>query len=209
MSEDTRDYGPTRFSHTVLVEVKPGATNDVVIGGTGRTVTGKLECSGPSGQEVDWRLYAQTLRPVSRTPSVVRPRIPAPNATPEERQRMNEEYLRASEEANRKQRMLYNITYVLVCEANGTFRVPNLPPGDYNLNAYAVISSGSNSYRHIGNLSRTVTVPEGTTPLIWVKSSSKATNNGVLSPFLRNRRSRETQGVDGTNLSLYFIPTCR
>ncbi|MDB6035680.1 MAG: mecR1 2, partial [Verrucomicrobiales bacterium] len=162
-----RDYGPTRLSHSVPIEVKSGETNVVVVGGTGRTVTGKLECTGPSGQLVSWNLYSQTLRPSYSSASMLRPRIPPPNATLEERQRINQEYQNAIMESNRRQQMQNNITYCLVCEEDGTFRVPNLPPGEYYLNITAVVPSGtgnSGSYRHIGNISQTVTVPEGTTP---------------------------------------------
>jgi hypothetical protein len=162
-----RDYGPTRLSHSVPIEVKLGETNVVVIGGTGRTVTGKLECTGPSAQQVSWTLYTQMLRPSYKSPSMLRPRIPPPNATLEERQRIDQEYQNAVMESNRRQQMQNNITYCLVCEEDGTFRVPNLPPGEYYLNVTAVVPSGtgnSGSYRHIGNLSQTVTVPEGTIP---------------------------------------------
>src|SRR5258705_10650844 len=50
-----RQQGETPLSHGQLLEVKPGATMDVTLGGTGRKVVGRVKVIGGDVSDVDWR----------------------------------------------------------------------------------------------------------------------------------------------------------
>ena len=90
-----------------------------------------------------------------------------PNATPEERRRLIAEQNAARQALYAQRARLMNSmerTYVLVFEEDGSFQVPNVPPGSYTIRIEPTDQRQSNSYRQIGNLNTQVTVPEGTGP---------------------------------------------
>jgi hypothetical protein len=157
--------GAIHLSHTTPVVVKPGETNDVVIGGGGRTVTGKALYTGPNASQIDWTLYPQTMRPQFRPQPSFFPRITRPNATPEERQRMLQQEAEARRLEMEKENMrVNNMVYEMVFEPDGSFKVPDLPPGSYTLHIAATMPRPGGSYTQMGYLSQQVTVPEGKGP---------------------------------------------
>jgi hypothetical protein len=172
-----KNTGPTHLSHTTPVLVKAGETNEVVIGGGGRTVTGKAIYSGPNASQIDWTLYAQTMRPQFRPRPSFFPRLRAAG-TPEERQKMLQQEAEASRLANEQESMrVNNMVYALVFEPDGRFTVPDLPPGSYMLHIYAPMPRPGGSYSQVGYLSQQVTVPEGKGPYDLGSFQIKPYNN--------------------------------
>jgi hypothetical protein len=55
-------------------------------------------------------------------------------------------------------------SYVLLFEEDGSFTVPNVPPGSYMIQISPTDPRQPNNYRQIGNLNTQVTVPEGKGP---------------------------------------------
>ena len=164
--EDHRN-GTMKLSHNVSVLVKPGETNDVIIGGTGRTVIGKVKTNGGNGVEVDWHRDLHVMRLINPPPGVPPPFSFPPNATAEERQKLIKERnlaLQAFYREQNRRSMLDQHTYVLVFEDDGSFKVPNVPPGRYAINISLTDARQPNSYRRIGDLNTEVVIPEGQTP---------------------------------------------
>jgi hypothetical protein len=157
-----KESGAFKIGHGVPVTVKAGETNHVVIGGSGRTVTGKVEVKGAEGIQIDWRRTQQSLRgqSVSRiSPPLTLPR----NATPEERRKL---MAQRSEEMSARMRAenLIERTYSLVVDDDGSFHAHSVPPGTYMLQLSPVQSQSATSYRYLGSTSRQVVIPEGTGP---------------------------------------------
>ncbi len=161
-----QNIGNTKLSHTVVVAVEPGRTNDVIIGGTGRTVLGQVDLTGISPGSVDWRRDAHKLvrQPSSRIPPPMR--FP-PNATAQERVRLLAErnaQLQAMNQAQVRENLIER-TYVLLFEDDGSFRIPNVPPGAYHLNIHPTDARTPNSSRQIGTSNQEVIVGAGPGPL--------------------------------------------
>ncbi|HEY0454836.1 MAG TPA: carboxypeptidase-like regulatory domain-containing protein, partial [Verrucomicrobiae bacterium] len=142
----TANSGNTHNSHGVAVEVKPGETNHVVVGGNGRTVKGKAVVSGYDAAEINWQNYNQTLRPqqpprmLGGLAAIVSP------VSPLEQAKWN------------------NTTYELIFEPDGSFQVPNVPPGSYYLQLTPSMGTRNTSYRSVGNFYQQISIPEGTGP---------------------------------------------
>ena len=161
-----RDTGNAKLSHAVVVDVEPGRTNSIVIGGTGRTVVGKVDLTGISPGSVDWRRDMHNLvrQPAARIPPPMR--YP-PNATAQERARLLAErnaQIQAMNNAQVRENLIER-TYCLLFEDDGSFRIPNVPPGAYYLNIHPTDARTPNSYRQIGTLNKEVIVGEGAGPL--------------------------------------------
>lgn len=151
-------------THGVPVLVKPGATTEVLIGGTGRTVVGRMTVAGGDPEDVDWKRDVHTMSTILSTPPNLLGVMMTPNMTEEDRQRAYREFnerQRAfwmTEEGRaikRKQR-----TYTLLFETNGTFRVDNVEPGEYQI--YISLTNPDrpdNYYEHIGSANRNVSIP--------------------------------------------------
>jgi len=164
---EKNERGNMKLSHNVPVPVKPGETNEVMIGGTGRTVFGKIQVTGGTGSEIDWHRDSHTMRIQPRPVGVPPPMSFPPNATAEERQelikkrnqQLQDFYREQQQRINRMQR-----TYVLVFGSDGSFLVHNVEPGPYMLEIRPTDATQPNSYRYLGNLNTTINVPEGTAP---------------------------------------------
>jgi hypothetical protein len=134
---------PTRsgYSHGAFVHLAAGETAEVVLGGTGRFVVGKVRAD-PSMPPIDWQGAVQTLTSVSSRPTYPdRKRFPSDEAFDVAQQRY---YLRSrefwlSEMGQAEQRN--SRTYVLRFDTNGSFEVPDVIPGRYEL-AIAMSASG-------------------------------------------------------------------
>jgi len=155
-----------KLSHAVVVDVEPGSTNTIIIGGPGRTVVGKVDLAGIAPGSVDWQRDTHILlrQPSSRIPPPLR--YP-PNATPQERARLLAERTAQLQAMNRAQvrENLIERTYAVLFEDDGSFRIPNVPPGAYYLSIHPTDARTPNSFRQIGTSNQEVIVGEGTAPL--------------------------------------------
>jgi protocatechuate 3,4-dioxygenase beta subunit len=162
-----RDSGRIALSHGVPVTVKPGATVDVVLGGKGRRVIGRVVPVGADPQDLDWQRDVQQMTSIiTMPPALQQPPSITPNMTEEQQQDAWREYnlrqmafWRTAEgrKSEREQR-----SYALLFDTNGTFRVENVEPGDYSI--YFHITNperGQNYYETIGSQSVNVTIPPG------------------------------------------------
>ena len=151
-------------SHGTPVMVKPGELAEVVIGGSGRPVIGRMTVAGGEPEDVDWRRDQHTLQMQMNMPANIPPPVITGNMTEEERRRAQQEYngrLNAfwrTPEGRALERLQRN--YVLRFETNGTFRIDNVDPGNYYL--YVSLTNPDrpdNYYEQIGSLNKNVTIP--------------------------------------------------
>lgn len=164
------ESGTMRLSHNQPVTVKSGETNDVLIGGTGRTVTGQVALQGLPEVKIDERRgeFLLRLQPGPQPSEIPPPLTIPPRATPAERQRLRAEHTAKIQEAARNRvrasRFLQR-QYALRFDDNNHFTVPNVPPGEYSLQLTPYDPRApKNTSRTLGNLTRTVKIPEGPGP---------------------------------------------
>ncbi len=151
-------------THAMPVLVSPGGTTEVMVGGTGRTVIGRMTVAGGDPEDVDWKRDIHTMYTILPPPPSLPGVVVTPNMTEPERQR-------AFREHNEKQRAYWmteegralrrkHRQYVLLFETNGTFRVDNVEPGEYQV--YVSLTNPDrpdNYYEYIGSMNKQVTVP--------------------------------------------------
>ena len=126
--------GSMMVTHTrqEIIEIPPGETANVTIGGTGRAVTGKFVA-------VPYEPIAWHKGQVSLDLKLSEP--PYPNDFEEmifvERRRWNDEWRRDTEEGRQYKKMEWEQarSYRAKIEPDGTFRVDDVPPGEYELRA--------------------------------------------------------------------------
>ncbi len=166
--------GIVPLSHGVPVAVKPGETAQVTLGGTGRPVVGKVVVPGRD-KPIDWTQDVQwiTLK-LSTPPEPVFPR-PADFASENDftaavqRTAEQNKPFWTSDEGKALQRA--QRTYVPLFNADGSFRIDDLPLGTYTLRiALTEPSQDSSPFSprtSIGALETEVTLPENSdnTPL--------------------------------------------
>ncbi len=110
--------GPIGMSHAKEVIVPPGGIAEVTIGGNGRTVTGRLVLSGDL-PEHDWRDDLQSL--VQKGP---KPPVFTPTSDFDVIQRYHSELERYNASLQK---------YFLEIQPDGSFRIEDVPPGEYTL----------------------------------------------------------------------------
>jgi hypothetical protein len=151
--------GTTPLSHGVFVDVKAGETADIVIGGTGRTVIGKLTAE----RQIDWRSDVHRLTLKVPNPDLGRP-PPTKGGTPEERERAFAEYEKRSRAfwTSTKGREIERsrLTYIPVFSKDGSFRIPDVPAGRYEL-VVELREPLARGHRMIGSFKKDVIVPDG------------------------------------------------
>jgi thiol-disulfide isomerase/thioredoxin len=114
----------TGYSHTTPVEVKAGQSARADIGGTGRPVVGRVVA--PGGAKVDWAVGFHGMR-------LAQPKLDIPkDLSPEQRARWYEEWSQTPEGKAYQERSQRN--YCVKIEGDGSFRVDDVPAGDYDLN---------------------------------------------------------------------------
>lgn len=157
----------TSTTHGVPVAVKPGATTDVLIGGTGRSVIGRMTIVGGEPEDVDWRRDVHTMQMQIPMPITIQGPVITGNMKEAEQQRAYREYnarqraFWATDEGRalrRKQR-----SYTLMFETNGTFGVDNVEPGNYYI--YVSLTNPErpdNYYESIGSMNKNVVIPAPT-----------------------------------------------
>jgi hypothetical protein len=148
--------GPVGMSHSREVIVPPGGTAEVKIGGDGRTLIGRLALSADLPGH-DWRDDLQSLVQKGSDRPVLRPTS-------------NFDVL----EGFHHELERYNASvqkYFLEIESDGSFRIEDVPPGEYNLELQVTqpissnpdLPSGPESLFHrrpLGKCSIAVTVPQ-------------------------------------------------
>lgn len=142
-----RNYDGTPYSHGRPLELKPGTTNVVKLGGSGRQVIGRVQVSGGDVTDVDWR------RDIHRLVSV-----PAATARPSGLAGLVGGLLGAPPPSQAGSDVR---TFVALFESNGTFRVDHVPPGRYSLQIN--VTDPEEEYynrRPMGNAQQEVIVPE-------------------------------------------------
>jgi RNA polymerase sigma factor (sigma-70 family) len=106
--------GPFGMMHLADVSVQPGAVSQLTLGGTGRKVTGHVEVI-PAGRRVDWSKDLQMLTAKGREAL-----LPPPESFPN--------FLAYTEARFDAQDHSY-----FVVNANGTFTIEDVPPGEYTV----------------------------------------------------------------------------
>jgi len=151
-------------THGMPVTVKPGATTDVLIGGTGRPVVGRMTVVGGDPEDVDWRRDVHTMQTQIVMPASVQGPVITGNMTEEDRQKAYQQYNErqrafwATDEGRALRRRQRN--YTLMFETNGTFRIDNVEPGNYYI--YVSLTNPErpdNYYEHIGSMNKDVVIP--------------------------------------------------
>lgn len=213
----------TTPSHNVPVEVQPGQTAQVTLGGTGRTVVGQVAFrGGVPAHAVDWHQQWYFLQ--SR---LAPPRMPMPDLS---RARSPEAQRRAMLEYQQRQRDFWRSEegralarqhrrYALLFETNGSFRIQDVPAGTYELQIHLAQreeEDGGSSYRSLGWLSREVVVPEGPadqpvnlgTLLMTVRWPLRVGQPAPAAEFeTLTGQTIRLQACRGTNVLLYFHAT--
>ena len=157
----------TSTTHGVPVTVKPGVTTEVLIGGSGRSVIGKMTVVGGEPEDVDWRRDIHTMQTQIVMPATIQGPVMTGNMTEAEQQRVYREYNErqrafwVTDEGRALRRKQRN--YTLIFETNGTFRVDNVEPGNYYI--YVSLTNPErpdNYYESIGSMNKNVVVPAPT-----------------------------------------------
>jgi hypothetical protein len=157
------------WSHPVQLTVRSAATNHIVIGGTGRTVIGRVRIEGLQDGELDFQRDVQRLR---RVPQVRPPDLRPPDraVSPEAMQTAMQEHqqrLRTFWESEDGRRAaLDSGSYVLRFQSDGSFRCDNVPPGTYSL-VLRFTRAGAQPWEAVPllNHSREISIPDESEPL--------------------------------------------
>ncbi len=121
-------------SHVTLLEIQPGTTAVVQIGGTGSIVSGRLALSGPD-QATDW--------PKRLVYAVLQTRIPYP---PGLSSSARPEWLRQYEQTEEGRARIRDWSqFALDVQADGSFTVEDVPPGSYEVSGQLLDAPFSSS----------------------------------------------------------------
>jgi hypothetical protein len=145
------------------VQTKNGETAHILLGGTGRPVIGRLVVPAGIQEHIDWSRYSTQLHT-----QVPKPKFPDGWQTMTDDQRrawfqqwMNTEEGRAFRQASQAKREIH--FYPFPTSSDGTFRVEDMPPGDYELNVSPIDRPGSSTApatKWIGQLHYEFTIPQ-------------------------------------------------
>lgn len=149
-----------------LVRVEPGQTAQVNLGGTGRRVVGKVSPSGIS-QAIDWQRDVHRL-----TSKAIRPSVgPTPKRddfTSDQEYGLAQQqwYARAREfwlsDAGAQAKIVAS-AHVLIFDADGSFHIDDVLPGDYELKIRVSDPTVPDSFfrgTSLGTLTKDISVPE-------------------------------------------------
>ena len=174
--------GMVPVSQDTKLVLEPGKTHELILGGKGRPVIGKMVVEDHEG-EINWRADVHSLQTVVPQPeglpdhntlfSSVREKM-AKAKTPEEQKEVQVEMQKVQEEFGRKQREFYATKdgrkhhfaqqrFALNFAQDGTFRVEDVPGGTYMLRVdLREAGEGMNRFAapHIAFIQREIDVPE-------------------------------------------------
>jgi len=143
------------FSHQTPVQVQPGETLRVQLGGTGRILKGQLVLSDAS-RTVDWSKQMKFAAIVTKFP----PLSPPPGLKGQDAQKWRREFWQ-SEEGRARARA--SRRFPLDIKADGSFTIEDVIPGDYQLSGQllnAPFDPRNRSAPAIGSLQKDVAVPD-------------------------------------------------
>lgn len=166
------------WSHQTPVQVASGATVQAQIGGTGRTVIGRLVFPDKK-RTVSWANQTRFLTLGTRLPRL---NVPA-GLTREETQKWLAEYWQSEEGRVRSRAMR---SFSLEIQPDGSFTIEDVPPGSYQLSGQVLDSPVDRTnprwFEHtaIGSLQQEVTVPDSTND-----SSAGSLDLGTVTVSLR------------------------
>jgi carboxypeptidase family protein len=159
--------GTIPVSHGFAIEVKPGETTKVTLGGSGRRIVGKIVPKGSGADRIDWVRDVHWL--TLKVPDDPENHSPAKKefASQGERAKAYTEYgarhraFWRSERGHQYERQPYR--YCVVFKPDGSFYIPDIPPGEYTLAITPMEPTGENWWqqRQLGVLIREIVVPEG------------------------------------------------
>ncbi len=142
--------GPIPFTSSQYINLNPGETAHVQLGGTGRSIVGSVELPEGFQGTVDWQDGVQKL---VNTESTDPPFLEQPartdylvaedfHAALQDRSQRHRTFWSSEEGRSRQQK---KTTYVPIFAPNGRFQVSDVPPGDYLLKLSVKASQGENS----------------------------------------------------------------
>lgn len=121
--------GSFTTTHNVRLRTEHGQTSHVTIGGTGQPVTGQLLAPAGLDHKIDW----------SESSGSLHTKTPLPPKTPDDWNTMTDEQKRARQQIVAAENKAYEealktmVRYPLAVLPDGSFRVEDVPPGDYQL----------------------------------------------------------------------------
>ncbi|HEX5245004.1 MAG TPA: M56 family metallopeptidase [Tepidisphaeraceae bacterium] len=146
----------------VTVEVAPGKTNEVVLGGSGRPITGRVITPPNLADQLDWYGGRFEIRTRLHLPGRV---LPADWKTLTDQQRFawNEQWRKTPEVVAYEKELAKRKYYPVVVHPDGTFRVDDIVAGDYVLYIEPYVPRGPNGWvntRGVASASLEFTVPQ-------------------------------------------------
>ncbi len=141
------------YSHTEFVDLEPGETATVELGGKGRHIKGQMTV--PEGYEgkVSWKMGAAQIHEQTTAPNAqgvfhALGRALAQATTPAVKQTPAAQFRR---------------TYSAAFDEQGNFEIFDVKPGTYQLSVtiYELPSGQNYNWNPVGNLNQSITVPEG------------------------------------------------
>ncbi|MCA9135813.1 MAG: carboxypeptidase regulatory-like domain-containing protein [Planctomycetales bacterium] len=147
--------GYQTYTHTFRFETRPGSEHEINLGGTGRPVVGRVIV--PDGLS-DYRIGNSFLMP--KLPEPPMPDEIA-NGTAPEKQAWLEQWTKTEAGMIYTAKAMLNLAVVV--QADGTFRVEDVPEGKYTMSVVALASEATADYakhEQIGLATLEVDVPE-------------------------------------------------
>ena len=128
-----RDSGfSSTYSHGIRVELQPGETARVELGGTGRPIEGRAILPPGEQELIDWNFAIGRLSPKSAE-------VPYPDIFREMDAEAQQAWYKVWAESDAYQEYLkareQQVTYAFTFGAGGSFRCDDVPAGDYKLSA--------------------------------------------------------------------------
>jgi hypothetical protein len=144
------------FSHQTEVQIQPGATLQVQVGGTGAVVSGRFAAPDP-GSKVNWSKQLRFASLVTQSAPLPRPA----GLNREESQRWESDFWESPEGLARLRNMR---SYSLTVEPDGSFIVEDVEPGNYYFSGqlYDAPPAPGNPLagQNLGSLHQEIVVPE-------------------------------------------------
>jgi hypothetical protein len=143
----------TQFSHGQTINITPGRTAQISLGGTGRTVTGHI--ASADGRELDWEGGNHPAFLRVNLPQLTIPTLADGLAT--------NAWLRVyGDSADGRARQMSNLVYVVEFKSNSVFQVQDVPAGAYECEIHYHQAAASDREPDVclGIFKKEVTVPE-------------------------------------------------
>ncbi|MBI1176529.1 hypothetical protein GC207_03735 [bacterium] len=165
----TQSGQPIIWSHGVPLFLTPGMRTNVTIGGTGRSIIGRVKPSEDLAAEIE---FDRGMHQLMSIPTIKPPtlRRPSGQMSQEQAQALYADYQKEmrefyESEEGREYRVQQH-TYVIRFDQDGSFRCDNVPAGKYNLQLQFT-KEGEQPYmqKPLANYFKQLTVEPGDTPI--------------------------------------------